>query len=236
MQVGFGALLVAVPLHLAQAASWGYSSDPSSSSSLSGDQLGSHYELYVRSIDGLKARGARDYLFDYGGGRLGDGTYSEVGISKAVPKLQEFFKSSRYKALEPLIRQAAQLHGIDYELLQALIVTESGFNTWAVSPKGAVGLMQLMPGTAKRYGVAIEKGVSIQKRLTDPQVNIKAGSRYFHDLLVMFSGRIDLALAGYNAGENAVVRAGNKIPNYPETQNYVKTVMSLYRSFKASVP
>ncbi|MDB5930034.1 MAG: Lytic transglycosylase, catalytic [Polaromonas sp.] len=143
-------------------------------------------------------------------------------------QLAFFEQSKNYKTASPLLREAAKTHGIDYSLLKALIATESGFNTHAVSPKGAVGLMQLIPPTAERYGVTAGKGGTIESRLTDPKTNIKAGARYLADLIKMFPGRLELALAAYNAGEGAVQRAGNKIPNYPENQNYVKTVMQLY--------
>ena len=149
----------------------------------------------------------------------------------AVPlKLIAMFEQSQnFKAVSPLLREASKAHGIDYFLLQALITTESGFNPYAVSAKGAVGLMQLIPPTAERYGVTAGKGVSIAKKLTDPRTNIKTGAKYLADLIKMFPGRLELALAAYNAGEGAVQRAGNKIPNYPETQNYVKRVMQLYQ-------
>ena len=152
-----------------------------------------------------------------------------VGLKAVSPKLLALFENSaNYKAFNSLLREASKTHGIDYSLLQALIATESGFNPYAVSPKGAVGLMQLIPPTAQRYGVTAGKNMSIEKKLTNPKVNIKAGTRYLADLIKMFPGRLELALAAYNAGEGAVQRAGNKIPNYPETQNYVKTVMQLY--------
>jgi len=131
-----------------------------------------------------------------------------------------------------LLREASVAHDIDYELLQALIATESGFNTHAVSPKGAVGLMQLMPPTAQRYGVRGDKNSPIEKKLTDPRTNIVAGSRYLRYLIDLFPGQLELAVAAYNAGEGAVQRYGNKIPNYPETKNYVKTVMQLYSHLK----
>ena len=152
------------------------------------------------------------------------------------PRMVDFFeRSPSYKAVSPLLREASTTHGIDYSLLKALIATESGFNTFAVSPKGAVGLMQLIPPTAERYGVTAGKGATIEKRLTDPKTNIKAGTRYLAYLIDLFPGRLELALAAYNAGEGAVQRAGNKIPNYPETQNYVKTVMQLYNGLAPSV-
>jgi soluble lytic murein transglycosylase-like protein len=149
------------------------------------------------------------------------------------PRMLVYFEElPSYKSVQHLLREASTRHGIDYALLQALIATESGFDTLAVSPKGAVGLMQLIPPTAERYGVKAGKNASIEKKLTDPVVNIRAGASYLSDLIRMFPGQLELALAAYNAGEGAVQRAGNKIPNYPETKNYVKTVMQLYDVLK----
>jgi soluble lytic murein transglycosylase-like protein len=145
-------------------------------------------------------------------------------------------QSPRYKAVQQLLKDAAHTHGLDHELLQALIAAESGFDAQAVSPKGAVGLMQLMAPTAARYGVKSDRISSIAHKLTDPAVNLRAGARYLRDLMALFPGRLDLALAAYNAGEGAVQRAGNKIPNYPETQNYVKTVLQLYAFLKPPAP
>ena len=163
-------------------------------------------------------------------------TATATGIGFISPRMVDFFeRSPNYKAVSPLLREASTTHGIDYSLLKALIATESGFNTFAVSPKGAVGLMQLIPPTAERYGVTAGKGATIEKKLTDPKTNIKAGARYLAYLINLFPGRLELALAAYNAGEGAVQRAGNKIPNYPETQNYVKTVMQLYNGLAPPV-
>ena len=123
--------------------------------------------------------------------------------------------------LVPIIDDAARLHGLDPKLIHAVIRAESGYNAGAMSPKGAVGLMQLIPSTAQRYGV---------NNIHDPTENIFGGARYLRDLLKMFNGDMELALAGYNAGENAVIRAGNRIPPYPETMAYVPKVMSFYKS------
>lgn len=156
-------------------------------------------------------------------------------VSPASQNLLAMFEASPgYKTAKAALRDASSRHAIDYELLQALVATESGFDAKAVSPKGAMGLMQLMPATAQRYGVAADKRGTIEKKLFDPHVNIAAGSRYLRDLIAMFPGQIELALAAYNAGEGAVQRAGNKIPNYKETQNYVQTVLQLYAYLKPS--
>ena len=155
------------------------------------------------------------------------------GGAFAPPKILAYFDvSPNYKAVKHLLKDASLKFDIDFELLQAVIATESGFDTHAVSPKGAVGLMQLIPPTAERYGVKADKNAAVAKKLTDPQINIKAGARYLSDLIRLFPGQLELALASYNAGPGAVQRAGNKIPNYPETINYVKTVMQLYVHLK----
>lgn len=131
-----------------------------------------------------------------------------------------------YEALEknrrlfaPVIDAMASRYGLDPALLHAVIRAESGYNPGAVSPKGAVGLMQLMPATAFRYGV--------QNR-QDPTANIEGGAHYLRDLLGLFGANTKLAVAAYNAGENAVIRYGNTIPPYPETQEYVTRVLGHY--------
>lgn len=129
-------------------------------------------------------------------------------------------KKNRYS---DLIANAANRNGVEERLVHAVIQTESAYNAGAISPAGAVGLMQLMPGTARRYGVL---------NRTDPSQNIDGGTRYLKDLLGMFNYNLRLAVAAYNAGENAVIRHNNSIPPYPETQNYVRQVLALYnRSF-----
>lgn len=141
--------------------------------------------------------------------------------------------SAGYQAVQGSLTAASLSHGVDYELLKAVVVAESAFNPKAVSHKGAVGLMQIMPATARRYGVQSEPGLSIASKLTDPEINIRTGTRYLADLLRMFGGETELAVAAYNAGEGAVMRAGNRIPNYRETQAYVKKVMAVYRVLQA---
>jgi len=119
----------------------------------------------------------------------------------------------------PLIDAAANRYDLDPGLLHAVIRAESSYNPGAVSNKGAAGLMQLMPGTADRYGV--------QDRF-NPADNIDGGARYLSDLLDMFDD-VRLAVAAYNSGENTVKRFGNQIPPIPETQQYVDRVLNYYR-------
>jgi len=121
--------------------------------------------------------------------------------------------------IDGLIRYYGKQHGVDPYLIYCLMSQESKFTSGAISPKGAQGLMQLMPGTAARYGVTNPYDVA---------QNIAGGTRYLKDLLKMFNGRVDLALAGYNAGENAVIKYGYNVPPYEETRNYVKLIIKRY--------
>jgi soluble lytic murein transglycosylase-like protein len=155
------------------------------------------------------------------------------GASPAARSLLAMFDASPgYRGAKRALRDASRAQGIDYELLQAVIATESGFDAQAVSTNGAIGLMQVMPDTAQRYGLRTDAKSTLEGKLFEPRTNIATGSRYLRDLIVLFPGRLELALAAYNAGEGAVQRAGNKIPNYPETQNYVSTVLQLYAYLK----
>ena len=121
-----------------------------------------------------------------------------------------------------LIAETARRHRLSPALLHAVITVESGYNPSARSHKGAVGLMQLMPSTAKRYFV---------DDIWDPRQNVAGGARYLSDLLRMFNNDLGLALAAYNAGENAVVQHGNRIPPYAETRQYVPKVLQHYRLY-----
>lgn len=122
----------------------------------------------------------------------------------------------------PLVDRVARHHRMDATLVQAVVQVESAYDPAAVSRKGAVGLMQLMPATAHRYGVP--------DRL-DPERNLHGGVRYLRDLIVRFDDVV-LALAAYNAGEKAVERYGNRIPPFPETQRFVNKVLSAWRRLR----
>jgi len=137
-----------------------------------------------------------------------------INYSAALP-----YMGTNKKKFTDLITEAANRHQVDVRLVHAVIQAESAYNAAAISSAGAVGLMQLMPDTARRYGVV---------NRNDPVQNIDGGTHYLKDLLRMFDSNLNLAVAAYNAGENAVIRYKNSIPPYPETQNYVKTVMALY--------
>lgn len=137
--------------------------------------------------------------------------------SNWMPSAAEMQKFQNY------IDIAGRTNGVDAALIHAVISAESGYNPNAVSRRGASGLMQLMPDTARRYGV---------QNVFDPAQNIHGGTRYLKDLLAMFNGDLRLAIAGYNAGENAVIRAGRKVPPYSETVAYVPKVIDYYIRFR----
>ncbi|MCA1322822.1 lytic transglycosylase domain-containing protein [Herbaspirillum sp. alder98] len=132
---------------------------------------------------------------------------------------------------DSLVNEAASEFGLDAALLKAVMTTESGFNATAVSSKGAVGLMQIMPDTAERYGLQGDRRKTLHQKLTDPKINIRLAARYLRDLMAMFPQHVELAIASYNAGEGAVQKYGNKIPPYPETQGYVRLVSRFYELY-----
>jgi soluble lytic murein transglycosylase-like protein len=121
--------------------------------------------------------------------------------------------------LDALIRQNGARYGVDPYLIFCVMEQESHFNAGAVSPVGARGLMQLMPGTAARFGVS---------RIHDPAQNIAGGTRFLKQLLGRFNGRVELVLASYNAGEGAVIKYGHRVPPYRETRNYVRRISDRY--------
>ncbi len=141
-----------------------------------------------------------------------------------LPKNFNWVKNQR--KFDPTIRSVAKMYKLPHTLLHAVITAESSYNPNAISRAGAVGLMQLMPATAKQYGVSNRR---------DPKQNIYGGSRYLRYLLKLFKNDLTLALAAYNAGEGTVKKYGNKIPPYKETRNYVKKVIKYYKKYRGSM-
>lgn len=212
--------LAAALLAPAQAEVWGYV-DARGTPHFAAERLDDRYALFYRGNAVQEGEAARA------------DTPRAVSVPTLQPRLLAFFEvSPGYKLVKLQMREAAQLHRVDFELLQALIATESGFDANVVSPRGAVGLMQVMPPTAEQFGVQGDARQPIEKRLTDPRTNLQAGTRYLRHLLDLFDNRLDLALAAYNAGVSAVQRAGQQVPNIRETQNYVRTVTQLYALLK----
>lgn len=212
---------------------WGYI-DQDGKVHLADTQLDERYELFAKSpvpAQDIKAKKPQLTV------EPDTSPKADYARSVAVPasqrKLFSYFEvSPDFKAIKPLLRDAAHRTKLDFELLQALIAVESGFNAKAVSPKGAIGLMQVIPPTAQRYGLRNDARGSVENKLFDPHTNIDTGSRYLADLTKLFPQRLDLAVAAYNAGEGAVQKYRNTVPPYKETQAYVKTVLELYNLLK----
>jgi soluble lytic murein transglycosylase-like protein len=156
---------------------------------------------------------------------------TEPAASK-TPLANYLWQHPNLRKFEPILLQAAKDFELDPALLKAVMAAESGFNPNAVSPKGAVGLMQIMPATAERYGLQDDRKKTVEQKLTDPKVNIRLGARYLRDLHKLFPSKPDLVIASYNAGEGAVQKYRNTIPPYPETRNYVQVVSEFYRLYK----
>lgn len=157
----------------------------------------------------------------------------ELGKVDRQELISYYSNSPGYQSLRPLLQQAANNFKVDYNLLKAIITQESRFHTSALSGAGAVGLMQVMPATGERFGIVGDAERSLADKLRDPAISINVGARYLRYLMGLFPNRPDLVLASYNAGEGAVIRYGNRVPNYPETRDYVKKVLQNYLALTA---
>lgn len=155
---------------------------------------------------------------------------TETGYAIRSAKDPQTVKPRRFanRRFSGLIETAARNAALEPALVHAVIAVESGYNPEARSPKGAIGLMQVLPETASRYGVA--------DPASSPEANLLAGTRYLRHLMRLFDDRLELVLAAYNAGEHAVLRHGNRIPPYRETQQYVPAVMSRYLEWRDPDP
>ena len=157
-----------------------------------------------------------------------------AGQGAASPK--PLSKMVGFEQVKPHLESAALSESLDPMLVMAVAAAESAFNADAVSHKGALGLMQIMPATAARYGVAAGASPDGRHAVMEPRINAQVGSRYLADLLRLFDGDKELAVAAYNAGEGAVIKHGRRIPPYPETQKYVEKVMRLYKTWSDPLP
>ena len=215
----------------AQADIFGYV-DASGDTHFSTEKLDDRYQLFILgehsfdSSDLVAAAGA--------GAGAGAGTVTGTGIkpvSTHSPLWKALTQHPNLKKYETLLLSVANEYQVDPALMKAMMAAESGFNPQAVSPKGAVGLMQIMPATAERYGVAGDSKISIQQKLADPKTNVRLAARYLRDLNRLFPHQQALVIASYNAGERAVQRYKNAIPPFAETRNYVQLVTQFYQFY-----
>jgi Transglycosylase SLT domain/Domain of unknown function (DUF4124) len=175
------------------------------------EQVDARYQLFVKGEVSSDYKMSTDLKYLPITGKLEDHV-----IYKRIQK------TPNVKKYEAMVVKESKRQKLDPALVKAVIAVESAYDPAAVSSKGAVGLMQLIPETAERYGVRL---------IADPRDNINGGTRYLKDLIDMFGGNLSLALAGYNAGEGAVRQYNNAIPPFPETRQYVKLVMQFYEYF-----
>jgi len=198
----------------AAASIWGYV-DEQGIAHFATEQLDSRYKLFLQ---GDAARTSLSAL-------SGPGKPELLRYLSQHPNLKKF---------EPLIKRASDEFAVDAALLKAVMAAESGFNPDAVSPKGAIGLMQVMPATAGQYGLQADRQQSLEEKLADPKTNIRIGARYLRDLGKLFPNEPQLVLAAYNAGQGAVQQHRNKVPPYPETMNYVQLVTQFHQLYQGN--
>ena len=215
------AWLLAVAPRTAVADVWGYV-DEQGRPHVATEKLDDRYQLFFRGKSSADmpqpAASATDTDF------LQTAIYQRVAFHPNV------------KRFEPLITRYARQHDVDIALVKAVIAAESAFEPEAVSPKGALGLMQVIPATAERYGVADDRRRTVAQKLFDPSINLSVGTRYLRDLLALFAGDVALALAAYNSGESTVLRYDRQVPPYPETQEYVKLVQQFQAFYRPPDP
>jgi soluble lytic murein transglycosylase-like protein len=217
------AILAVIFVASSRAAIWGYV-DAQGETHVATEKLDDRYQLFFkgRSTAEMADEPAPDA--------------KEAAAFKHSPMYLRFVDDPEVERLEPLIVEQARAQGIDAALVKAVIAVESAFRADAVSAKGAVGLMQVVPDTAARYGVVADRRGSVVEKLLDPATNLRVGTRYLRDLLALFANDIALALAAYNAGEQAVQRYDNAIPPFLETREYVKLVQQFYDVYRPALP
>ncbi|MET0442924.1 MAG: lytic transglycosylase domain-containing protein [Casimicrobiaceae bacterium] len=222
---GWGTPLIAFAvcawLTAAHAAVWGYIDDQGRPH-VATEKLDDRYQLFFKGSTSADIAAARQRKE----------REAELAAFAQTPIFQRLTAHPNAQRFDVLIARYAKANELDTALVKAIVAAESGYEPTAVSAKGALGLMQVIPDTAARYGVAEDKKQTIAQKLFDPATNLRIGTRYLRDLLRLFEDDLQLALAAYNAGEGAVQRYDNRIPPYPETQEYVKLVTQLYAMYK----
>jgi soluble lytic murein transglycosylase-like protein len=209
------------PFDAARAAVWGYI-DEQGRPHVATSKIDDRYQLFFRGptsgeIDAARERRMRE---------------AEIAALAQTPIFQRLTAHPNAQRFDTLIARYAKANALDSALVKAMVAAESGYEPTAVSAKGALGLMQVIPETAARYGVTDDRKQTVAEKLFDPATNLRIGTRYLRDLLRLFGDDLELALAAYNAGEGAVQRYDNRIPPYPETQEYVKLVTQLYALYR----
>lgn len=227
-------LLAALWQPAAHADVWGYVDDKGDTHFAS-HQVDGRYQLYFKTESASAAAMGSPVGMHRTGRPAAHLAFNPVADAAAGLKAQRLVRlinqSKAFQLVRSTLQQEAARHGLSIHLVKAIAAAESGFNPRAVSSAGAVGLMQIMPDTARMLGLRADKDKTIEAKLTDPATNARLGARYLSQLLRQFGGRTDLAVAAYNAGPGAV-RKRMAIPPYAETQNYVRTVLAIYETLQ----
>jgi soluble lytic murein transglycosylase-like protein len=202
---------------------WGYV-DESGRSHIAIEKLDDRYQLFFKGGIRVDPPDARDIA-----AALDAKSQEEF---RNTPLFQRMTNQPNARRFEALIQQYAKLYMLDPALVKAVIAVESAFQPDAVSPKGALGLMQIIPDTGERYGIVGDRKRTVVQKLLDPATNLRIGTRHLRELLGLFAQDLELALAAYNAGEQAVERYARTIPPFPETRQYVKLVQKFYAVYR----
>jgi soluble lytic murein transglycosylase-like protein len=218
VRVVFASMLVALPT-AARADLWAYV-DEQGRSHLANRQVDARYRLFFKGETTLDVPSGEERRAKAIRALAGTRLYARATDSTLA------------RPFEALIVTQARANGLDPALVKAVVAVESAFDPRAVSDKGAVGLMQVLPETAERYGITQRAGRSIAQRLSDPVTNLRIGARYLHDLLERFQDDLALALAAYNAGEGSVASHDNRVPPFAETRDYVALVQHVYALYR----
>ena len=217
---------------------WGYV-DEAGTTHFAKTQLDARYQLYFKTDTAAATLPAAHMPAGKVGkvtlGHGGFAAFNPLADAAAGTKAQRLValmnQSKAYRLVSATLLREATRHALDHDLVKAIAAAESGFNTHAVSPVGAVGLMQIMPDTARMLGLRDDAQQSVEQKLTDAATNARLGTRYLRQLLNRFGGRTDLAVAAYNAGPGAVSKR-MAVPPYAETQDYVRTVLAIYQTLQ----
>ena len=222
--IGLGAVVALGCACPAWADLWGYVDD-NGVAHFATEPLDSRYRLFFKGGSTLDAPDAGERA-----AAVSDEAFRRTAI------YQRAVNHPNLKRLLPLIERNARLQSLDPALVKAVIAVESGFDPRAVSAKGAVGLMQVIPETGERYGLTGDAQRSTAERLYDPATNLRIGTRYLRDLLDRFENDLVLALAAYNAGEGSVLTRDNTVPPFAETRTFVRLVQQVYALYRPVPP
>ena len=216
------ALIFALHAPGANAELWGFV-DEAGRAHFASTRLDDRYQLFFRgktSLDAERETSKRE----------------STAAFEQTPLYRRVVGHPNVRRFAAMIEQSARARTLDPALVKAVIAVESAFEPDAKSAKGALGLMQIIPATAVRYGVVERPGRTVAQQLLDPATNVRIGVRYLRDLLDLFNDDLPLALAAYNAGEESVRQSGNRIPPFRETREYVELVRQFQALYEPPEP